>query len=211
MDAPLSQLLQRFPPPANAYLVGGFLRDMLRFEINGVATSPKDIDLIIDTGELATTLADLPGYLSGTPLGGYRWKPKGAAFWLDIWQLKDTIWIKELQLPVSIGSFLEGVDLNIDRVALELHSAELFDGECRKALAGRTIEIDARVRVEELTYDEYARALVASYKTGFGLADGLRESILNADRSRLRRRAFERLRADDYGEEDIREALKRLP
>lgn len=210
MDGPLSQLLQRFPPPVNAYLVGGFLRDLLRLEAGGAAARPKDIDLIIDTSELGATLTDLPGYLSGTPLGGYRWKPKGAAFWLDIWQLQDTIWIKELRLPVTIESFLEGVDLNIDRVALELHSAEFFDGECRRALAGRTIEIDSRIRLEELTYDEYARALVASYKTGFRLATGLRERILSADRPRLRRRAFERLRADDYGEEDIREALNRL-
>lgn len=210
MDAPLTELLQRFSPATKAFLVGGFLRDLLRFETNGVATRPKDIDLIVDTGELAATVTSLPGYLSGTPLGGYRWKPKGAPFWLDIWQLRDTIWIKELHLPVTIESFLEGVDLNIDRVALELRSAEFFDGKCREALAGRTIEIDSHIHLEELRYDEYARALVASYKTGFGLADALRERILSADRPRLRRRAFERLRADDYGDDDIREALKRL-
>jgi hypothetical protein len=210
MEKPLSEFLQRFSPMTKAYLVGGFLRDLVRADMSGVATLPKDIDLIIDTYDLEAILKSTPGYLSGTPLGGYRWKPKGTTFWLDIWQLQDTVWIKELRLPVTIESFLDGVDLNIDRIALELHTGEFFDGKCREALAGRTIEIDSRVRVKELMYDEYARALMASYKTGFSLTESLSKRIQSADRAQLRRRAVERLRADDYADEDIREALRGL-
>jgi len=211
VERPLSEFLLRFPHATKAYLVGGFLRDLLRADTDGAATPPKDIDLIIDTGDLEPILKATPGYLSGTPLGGYRWKPTGTTFWLDMWQLQDTVWIKELRLPVTIESFLDGVDLNIDRVALELHTGKFFDGKFREALAGRTIEIDSRVRLKELMYDEYARALMASYKTGFSLTESLSKRIQGADRAQLRRRAFERLRADDYSDEDIRAALKRFP
>ncbi|HET9393380.1 MAG TPA: hypothetical protein VFO29_07680 [Candidatus Rubrimentiphilum sp.] len=210
VEKPLSEFLQRFPHATKAYLVGGFLRDLLRAETTGVATRPKDIDLIIDTKDLEAILKASPGYLSGTPLGGYRWKPRGTTFWLDIWQLHDTVWIKELRLPVTIESFLDGVDLNIDRVALELHTGEFFNGKCREALSGRMIEIDSRVRIKELMYDEFARALMASYKTGFSLTESLSKRIYSADPAQLRRRAVERLRADDYADEDIRAALRQL-
>ena len=89
MEKPLSEFLQRFLPTTKAYLVGGFLRDLVRADMSGVATLPKDIDLIIDTYDLEANLKAMPGYLSGTPLGGYRWKPKGTTFWFDIWQLQD--------------------------------------------------------------------------------------------------------------------------
>lgn len=207
---PLSEFLQRFPPATKVYLVGGFLRDLVQADTSGSAAPPKDIDLIIDTDALEAVLKGTPGYRSGTPLGGTRWKPKATAIWLDIWQLRDTVWIKELDLPVTIDSFLDGVDLNIDRIALELHTGEFFERNAREALASHTIEIDSRVRLQELMYDEYARALMASYKTGFGLAESLSKRIQSVDRAQLQRRAFERLRADDYADEDIRSALKPL-
>ena len=124
-----------------------------------------------------------------------------------MWQLKDTLWIKKLHLPVTIDSFLDGVDLNIDRASLNFSTGKLIDRGCRHALARKTITIDSRVRLDELLYDEYARALLASRKLGFALDKDLMEKIKAADSVLLRRRAFERLRSDGYRDRDIMEAL----
>jgi hypothetical protein len=163
---------------------------------------------VIDTNTLASTLQAMPGTISRTSLGGFRWKTPEAEIPLDLWQLKDTVWIRERGLAPTITSFLAGVDLDIDRIAIGLHDGAVFGDDCYRAILEKRISLDAVYHLEALATDEYARALMARYKTGYALSDDLHVSIFRTDYSALAKRAFERLGADGYSVDDIAMALE---
>jgi hypothetical protein len=156
---------------APAYVVGGAVRDAARSLIEARAVTPKDVDVVIDTDRLAAALGQMPGVITRTPLRGWRWTPPGATSWIDVWPLRETVWIRELSLPASVRSFLAGVDLNIDRIAIDLVTGEVFDEGALDAIERRVIDLDAAVRLENLAAAELVRAVLAHLRTGYSLAD----------------------------------------
>lgn len=204
---PLRQLLG-CDSIGEAYIVGGFPRDVVRSRLEGCRPSPKDADVVVEAENLDLALQRVAGDLSYTALGGFRWKPVGSKIPVDIWQLKNTAWIHSFNLPATIDSFLEGVDLNIDRVAIDLRNGQILGNTCVRALQTRTIDIDALWSVPALRYDEYGRALMASYKTGYRISADLHRRILREDIHALSRSARARLAMDGYTDTQIESALR---
>jgi hypothetical protein len=201
---PLRELLNTFGSVPDVFAVGGFPRDVLLSRLRRRRTQSKDIDLVIDTENLSSAMADMQGEVTRTPLGGYRWIPLGSAIPIDVWQLADTIWIDEYRLPVTIDAFLSGVDLNVDRIAIGLHDGSVTDKGFMEAVRSSEIRLDASIRVDWLRNDEIARALMASYKTGFPVGTSLAGLNPAAD---FAARAWQRLRGDGYSDHDIASAL----
>lgn len=203
--APIRNLLASMKPEPEAFAVGGFPRDILRSQLSGEAAHPKDVDIVIDTDELAHAMGQVAGRVARTPFGGYRWSPTGASTTIDVWQLADTVWIREHRLPATIEMFLAGVDLNIDRIAVGLHDGSVIDGGCREAISSERIRLDATIRIDSLRCDEIARAFMASYKTGFPIENA---PALPKPLSAFIDRGWERLREDGYSDHDIALALR---
>ena len=171
--------------------------------IEGHPVKSKDADIVIDTDNLANELGNFGGKLSRTPLGGFHWIPAGASGWIDVWQLSDTVWIRALHLPPTIESFLDGVDLNIDRIAVGLHNHMVIDRGCLSGLARRYIDLDAKFTLKELALDELARAVVAHLNTGYALSERVLSSLDHAALAALLKRSSERLAGDGYPSERI--------
>ena len=198
LDLPLAQLRARLPHDTPVFLVGGFVRDCARALIESISVDVKDADIVADTEGLGLAMRTLGGVLSRTPLGGYRWQAREKGIWIDAWQLKDTVWIHSLKLPVNIDSFLDGVDLNLDRIAIGLHDQSEYDRGCYSAIINRTIDLDAKYRLSELEPDELARAIVAHLKTRYHLSSSILKAFGRFDLDALAARATERLIGDGY-------------
>jgi hypothetical protein len=200
---PVERLQCTFPTGTDIFVVGGFARDCARASIERHPVESKDVDIVIDTDNLADELEHFNGELRRTPLGGFRWTPIGASVWIDVWQLSDTLWIRALHLPPTIETFLDGVDLNIDRIAVGLHNQMVIDRGCLSGLARRCIDLDAKTRLKELALDELARAAVAHLNTGYALSEQVLHSLDHADLAALLYRSSERLSGDGYSSERI--------
>jgi hypothetical protein len=196
LNRPLAALAAALPRSAAMYVVGGFARDCARACVERRIIEPKDADLVVATDSLASALAKLDGEIETTLFGGFRWTPPGAATWIDVWQLKDTLWIKSLHLTPAIESFLAGVDLNLDRIAVGLNSGEVIDGGCLQAIERRLIDLDAQIRLRALAEDELARAIVLHLKTGYALSAAVMRRLESAAPERVLQRAAARLEAD---------------
>jgi hypothetical protein len=196
LDCPLANLAAALPRSAPMYVVGGFARDCVRARVEKRIIEPKDVDLVVATDSLASALAKLDGEIETTLFGGFRWTPPGAATWIDVWQLGDTVWIKSLYLRPTIESFLAGVDLNLDRIAVGLNSGEVIDGGCLQAIERRLIDLDAQIRLRALAEDELARAIILRVKTGYALSAAVMRRLESAAPERVLRRAAARLGAD---------------
>jgi hypothetical protein len=203
LDSHVRMLRERLPEGISLYLVGGFIRDVLRSLIGDHRVSAKDADIAVNTSELAFAVKTLGGSLSRSALGGYRWQPLYSSFWIDLWELEDTIWIQRLGLSPNLYNLLDGMDLNIDRIAFGLHDCCLVDRGCYSGVTSRTIDLDARYRLAELEADELARAVVAHIKTGYRLSARILCSIQRFDTKALLVRATERLSADGYPESTL--------
>ena len=182
------------------------VRDSLRSIIEGVAVEAKDADIVVATAELEESLMKLGGSLSRTPLGGFRWMPEGARVPVDIWQLADTVWIRDLGLTPSIANFLAGVDLNIDRIAVGLHDHAIHDQGALAGIQTRLIKLDAEIRLDTLRYDELARAILASCQTGYAPAPEIIRLIEGATPAGIARGAT-RLRAEGCPEPTVAAVL----
>ena len=205
---PVERLQRNFPIGTATFVVGGFARDCVRALIEGHSVKSKDLDLVIDTNGLANELGKFNGRLSRTPLGGFHWIPVGASGWIDVWQLSDTVWIKKGHLRSTIENFLDGVDLNIDRIAIGLHDHTVIARECLSGVARRYIDLDARTKLKELELDELARAVVARLNTGYTLSEEVRSSLDHADLIALLARSSERLAGDGYPTERIAQVIE---
>jgi hypothetical protein len=203
LAGPVERLQRTFPIGTAIFVVGGFARDCARALIERHPVKSKDLDIIIDTNSLANELEKFNGKLSRTPLGGFHWIPVGASGWIDVWQLSDTVWIRAQHLPSTIEAFLNGVDLNIDRIAVGLHNHTVMDRGCLSGLVGRFIDLDATTKLKELALDELARAVVAHLKTGYALSERVLSSLDHADLSALLERSSERLAGDGYTSQQI--------
>jgi hypothetical protein len=198
LDLPIAQLQSALPRNTPIFLVGGFVRDCVRALIESISVDAKDADIVASTDRLDSAMDMLDGILSRTSLGGYRWRAPEKSVWIDAWELKETIWIHSLELPVHIDSFLDGVDLNVDRIAVGLHDRSIYDRGCSSAIIGRTIDLDAKVRLRELEPDELARAVVAHLKTGYQLSGSVRRALARFELNSLAARATQRLLGDGY-------------
>lgn len=183
------------------YLVGGFVRDCARALFEDRCIETKDLDVVVETSRLREALELLPGERHVTPLGGYRLWPPSTVGWVDLWQLADTVWIARLNLAPTIANFLAGVDLNVDRIALGLHDHVVRDSGCLRAIATKTIDLDADVAVGDLFPAELGRAVIAHLKTGYPLAERVVEQIRARISDVLSVAVLERLRGDGYGDE----------
>jgi hypothetical protein len=208
LDAAIGHLRALLPGATPIFLVGGFVRDCARMLLEGEVGIPKDADIVVDTDRLSSAIHHLDGSVSRTALGGYRWQPPGGSLSIDTWQLADTVWIQELGLPRDIESFLDGVDLNVDRVAIGLHDQSVFDRGCSDAIRSRTIDLDGKYRLSGLECDELARAIVAHLKTGYRLSRTVQEGLQRVNFDNLMARAAERLRIDGYSEEIVDRVLR---
>lgn len=183
------------------YVVGGFVRDCARALFEDRCIEPKDLDVVVETSRLEEALALLPGARQVTPLGGYRLWPPSTVGWVDLWQLADTVWIARLHLAPTIANFLAGVDLNVDRIALGLHDHVVRDSGCLRAIATRTIDLDADVALGDLFPAELGRAVIAHLKTGYPLAERVVERLRARVSDVLSPAVLERLRGDGHGDE----------
>lgn len=203
LRVPLRKLRGRLGLTTPMYLVGGAVRDCVRTLREGGEHRPKDADVVVATRNLGSALRDIPGTLSTTPLGGFRWMPDGATAWIDVWQLVDTVWIEALGLSATMDSFLAGVDLNVDRIAVAFHERAVLDGGCLAAVRSCVIDLDARVHLPELRPAELARAVIAHFKTGYALSATVQSALNGADATVLSSEVIERLRQDGYDERDL--------
>lgn len=210
VDRALFKLLSGLPSSTPTYIVGGLPRDVVFSNLTGVIHSPKDVDIVIDTDVLGSLMQRATGVVSRTPLGGFRWSPSGSDVSIDIWQLRDTVWIKAYKLQPTIESFLAGVDLNVDRIAVGLHDQSVNDVDCRLAFSSGTIHRDGLHRVDSLRTDEYARALMASHKTHLRLSNECLSEISRMGHS-FYPRAVKRLSFDGYLESQVKEAFDSIP
>ena len=191
-------------PPC--YIVGGLPRDIVLSNFTGVIHLPKDVDVAIDTDVLEVLMQRVTGVVSRTPLGGFKWIPLGSEISIDIWQLRDTALDKARKLRPTIESFLAGVDLNIDWIAVGLHDQSVNDVACRYSFLDGMIRRDGLHPVESLRMDEYARALMASHKTHFRLWNECLSEISRMGHS-FYPRAVRRLTFDGYLESEVKEAF----
>jgi len=209
IDHALFKLLSGLPSTTPTYIVGGLPRDVVFSNFTGMVHSPKDVDIVIDTDVLEPLMQRVTGAVSRTPLGGFKWTPLGSDISIDIWQLRDTVWIKAYGLQPTIESFLAGVDLNVDRIAVGLHDQSVNDVDCRRAFLGGTIHRDGLHPVDSLRMDEYARALMASHKTHLRLSNECLSEISRMGNS-FYPRAVKRLSFDGYLESQVKEAFDRI-
>jgi hypothetical protein len=207
---PLDELMGRLGRPV-AYVVGGFPRDLIRLE-NDRDVEPKDVDVVVDTADLARELAAMRGRRETTPLGGFRWTPPGSRVPVDIWQLADTIWIRELHLKPTIESLLAGVDLDMDRAAISLDGSDERVDDAREALSTGEIRSNPipECKISDLAEDEMARALLLSWKTGFTLSPALERQLEKTDRMALVDRAWSRFPREGYTPQEIGLVLEQV-
>ncbi|MFO7776044.1 MAG: hypothetical protein R6W89_09625 [Candidatus Hydrogenedentota bacterium] len=201
LDSHLMSLVEVLEPSARIFVVGGFLRDCARQVQECKQIDPKDLDVVVDTELLSHALYKIGARFTTTPLGGYRWQPYGAGAWMDMWQLKDTIWLRDKTGALSIWDYLAGVDLNIDRIAFDFQGNVLCDDGCLAGLASHTIDLDATIHVEHLLPYELVRAVVAHIKTSYAVTSRVTRLIKRCDAMTLAKAGEERLPYDGYGEE----------
>ena len=208
----LSRLQECFSAETPVFLVGGFVRDSVRHLLGESSVAPKDIDIVIDTTELARCMRYQSGKVTRTPLGGFRWWPSPGGYrhqsWIDVWQLQDTIWIKQMNLKPTIDNTLAGFDLNINRIAFGLHDQSLVDRGCLSGIDARVIDLDAEIRLENLLSFEIARAVIAHLKTSYVLSDRVLSLLRQNSTEVLSSQVFDRLRKDGYSKAKLRKLRK---
>lgn len=200
LDRHLMSLVEVLEPSAQIFVVGGFFRDCVRECQEDKRIVPKDLDVVVDTERLSHALYKIGARVTTTPLGGYRWQPNGVGAWMDIWQLKDTMWLRNETGVLSIREYLAGVDLNIDRIAFDFQGNVVYDDGCLAGLASRTIDLDAAIRIEHLLPYELVRAVVAHIKTSYAFTSRVTQLIRRCDAMTLTKAGEERLPYDGYGD-----------
>lgn len=188
------------------FLVGGFVRSCLASLIHGSSIEPKDADIVVDTDALESFMQTLhPDDFSRTQFGGFRWQPKRGKIWIDIWQLQDTVYIKRFAMPPTLESFLDGVDLNIDRLAVGLHDGTVVaDRSAYSGIRNKIIDLDAKVQMEDFLPAELARAVIAHLKTGYALSPKVQKLLKERKSDIMMKDTVDRLEADGYSVEMLR-------
>jgi hypothetical protein len=161
------------------YLVGGFVRSCLISLVHGTPVEPKDADIVVDADTLAEFVETLPrGQAVHAKHGGFLWQHGRAKIPIDIWQLEDTVCIKRFGLPVTLASLLDGVDINISRLAMGLHDgAVVIEPSCFGGIRKKVIHLDAKVKMDDFLVFQLARAVKLHLSTGFALSDGITELL----------------------------------
>lgn len=160
----------KLPPHGPVIVVGGFIRDVFR----GPRIQPRDIDVVIDNIE-KSSLQALPGarlnFFGGTTLSYGNLS-------VDVWPLEDTFHIREFRLEPSIESFLAGAPFNLDKIALDIRAAKLYDRGCLDGIHTGTIEYDpANPYLEHV---QAVRAVLLLRKTQFTLAPSAVDMLCRA-------------------------------
>lgn len=170
-----SFLMSYFGERGGIYLVGGAVRDFFRKE------NPVDLDVTID-GITSSDLKAVPGIktITFTPdsVGGHAYRD---GIVIDMWPLQETYGLREFNLPVSIEGVLKRAPLNIDKIAIEIHSGLMYEDGGLDAIAAREISYcPARPFMEEI---QAARIILAQHKTGYRLTASARKHVRKIGRA----------------------------
>ena len=142
---PLEKICEVLGPACECIIIGGFLRDTFLYPLQQRRVLPRDIDIVILSGSIsAINKSFLPGRLSSTPLGGIRWWPEHQSIPIDIWELKKTIFFKELGIEATIENLLDGLPFNVERAAFSTRDHLLIDQGAVAASSQNIMEYDSR-------------------------------------------------------------------
>ncbi|MGA2400148.1 MAG: hypothetical protein ABSG91_00385 [Syntrophobacteraceae bacterium] len=184
-------LMEHFQEAHSILIVGGTLRDL--FLTPGRA--PKDIDVVLE-GVEPRDACEIPG-AGRNFFGGITITYEGSV--VDMWRLEDTYHLKQFPLPCSVSGFLEGAPFNLDKIAYDILTGQLYDNGC---LAGiRQHEIRYAPAWPYLEPIQAARAILLHWKTKFSFDDSAEQ---------LLQRAADRIEKDPAEVANIKHYLRHL-
>lgn len=155
----IGDLLSAFPAAHQIFFVGGALRDVLL----GISPS-KDIDIVVDAPSLEWLAQRLPATRQNF-FGGLSFAIDKCL--VDIWPLRETFHIKEFSLAPTIEMFLAGAPFNLDKIAFNVRTDELFEEGCLEGLESQKIAYQPLNPY--LEHIQTARCILLQKKIGFAL------------------------------------------
>ena len=168
----LRNALQKFEVEGcSAYIVGGFLRDLL---LNGTSAKPRDVDVVFDG-----VSADKAEFFfwnhkeRKNRFGGLRLRLGDCP--LDMWSLEDTWAFRNKKVhQVEFSTFPKTTFLNVDAVAYRWRKDsedEIFDNGFFEGILKRTLEIN----LEENPFPEtcVVRSLLMASALNYGIGPKL--------------------------------------
>jgi tRNA nucleotidyltransferase/poly(A) polymerase len=160
-------LMEHFREAHSILIVGGALRDLFLTP----RKTPKDIDVVLEGIEPRNAYE-----ISGADrnfFGGITITYEG--FSVDLWRLEDTYHLKQFPLPCSVSGFLEGAPFNLDKIAYDILTDQLYDNGCLAGIRQHEIRyVPAWPYLEPI---QAARAILLHWKTNFSFHDSTEQLL----------------------------------
>jgi hypothetical protein len=129
-------------------ILGGFVRRALNENAESLSEDRLiDLDVVGFFGKgWRERMADVPGVIARTPLGGVRIRPEPGFLsgikWVDVWDVRDNINIRLFHLKPTIENVILGGPLNLDRIGFDVSAKSVLDGGCLIGLQKQRVVYD---------------------------------------------------------------------
>jgi hypothetical protein len=187
MGEDFRRVLGSLPSVYETYVVGGVVRDLLLGQLRMIHKPIRDIDLVVqgapDREVLEHLLSDFN--FRTNRMGGLKFRASSEGVYFDLWRIEDQVELSSSSgPPYTVEQLLRHFLLDIDAVAWNPRTGDLYDYGCLRAITAGAIDL---VGAEGISVSrasvQAAHILLISYDTGFTVSKQARELVRETWRS----------------------------